>query len=327
MKAAFVVLFVLAALSVAHSMSFSDWKRAHNKTYANSADESHRMAIYLDNVEKVREMNIRASTPNSGLEGEFSVNQFSDMTFDEFKASYLSSFIPQASNGLEDTMDWQGRVPPNDVDWRAKGAVTPVKDQGQCGSCWAFATTGTTEGAWFIAKGQLVSLSEQDEVDCSKKQHNMGCNGGRADWGLDYIKAAKGINTEPSYPYTGRDGACKHKPEPIGATITAYKKVKSKDENDLMNAVSTEPVAVAICVTNAWANYKSGVFFDNSCKSGEFDLSHAVLAVGYGTDAGKDYWIVKNSWGGKWGDQGFIKMARNRQNNCGISTDAYYPQI
>jgi len=330
MKAVLLVAACLVgvALSAATLDDWHAWKLEHGKRYDNLAEDHRRFAIFQENARIIDELNAKAQIPGSGLEGEFGLHSKSDLTLEEFRALYFSCHNPQIDNARPISELTRGRTaaPPASWDWREKGAVTGAKDQGQCGSCWAFATIGTIEGQWFIQKGKLVSLSEQDEVDCSKKQHNMGCNGGRVDWGLDYAIAAKGIDTAESYPYTARDGTCKHKAESVGATVSKYLKIKSKNETDLAVAISSVgPVGVAICVTNAWANYKSGVFYDSSCKSGEFDLSHAVLAVGYGTDAGKDYWIVKNSWGAKWGNQGYINMARNRNNNCGISTDAYYP--
>jgi cathepsin L len=326
-----VIACVLALAVVSHGIAtvgdWNAWKEEQGKDYNNVDEDLYRFGVFQRNVEMIAELNERAQTPGSGLEGVFGLNPLSDLTEAEVRDYYLQCLAPQTKDRKKVHSAELSAEIPTDFDWRSKGAVTPDKDQGQCGSCWAFATVGTVEGINFIKKGgALPNLSEQDEVDCSKKQHNMGCNGGRVDWGLDYAIAAKGLDTQASYPYNARDGTCKHKPDTVGGTVSKYSKIKTKNETDLASAIATVgPVGVAICVTNAWANYKTGVFYDASCKSGEFDLSHAVLAVGYGTDSGKDYFIVKNSWGGKWGDGGYIKMARNRNNNCGISTDAYYP--
>jgi len=172
-----------------------------------------------------------------------------------------------------------------------------------------------------------VSLSEQNLVDCSGKCcYNMGCDGGRADWALWYTVLNKGLDTETSYPYTARDGACRFNKDNVGGNASHCVTIPTGDENALKEAVGTiGPVAVAISVDNAFANYKSGVYTDNSCPNRENQLSHAVLVVGYGSENGQDYCIVKNSWGGSWGDGGFIKMRRNFRNMCGIATVAVYP--
>jgi len=338
MKLIIVLILAVAASAFMYEPtpeSFEVWQAINGKSsYPSLAEKDRRFAVWANNVNRVREMNAKAQIPNSGIEGEFEVNQFADMTDEEFKSDYLQCYQSKEETPELKPLDEVLRErevdtsvpPPASVDWREKGAVTGVKDQGQCGSCWAFATTGTAEGHWFIQKGgSLLSLSEQDEVDCSKKQHNIGCNGGRVDWGLQYIIAAKGIDTEAAYPYTAKDGTCKHKGGTNPVAVAKVNQVKQKNETDLMAAVAIGPVGVAIAVTNSWANYKSGVFYDQSCSPTQ--LSHAVLAVGYGTLDGKDYWIVKNSWGAKWGNQGYILMSRNRNNNCGIASDAYYPTI
>jgi len=202
-----------------------------------------------------------------------------------------------------------------DVDWVAAGAVTPVKDQGQCGSCWAFSTTGTVEGAWFVSKKALVSVSEQQLVDCAGSEGNQGCNGGLMTTALDWIVGNKGIAAEAAYPYTARDGRCKTGQTSV-VTISGHKEVAAGEAN-LMTALNTQPIAIAIeADQTCFQFYHSGILDDRSCGTA---LDHGVLLVGAGTEAGKNYWRIKNSWGASWGDKGFIRFIRDKD-QCGINT-------
>jgi len=208
------------------------------------------------------------------------------------------------------------------MDWRKKGAVTPVKDQGQCGSCWAFSTTGSTEGAHQIATGKLVGLSEQQLVDCSSAQGNQGCNGGLMDQAFQYIISNPGIASEEAYPYTAQDGTCNTAAKSV-TMITGYTDVTSGDEGALMKAVNVGPVSVAIeADQSCFQFYSGGVLNDPTCGT---QLDHGVLAVGYGTLSGQDYWIVKNSWGTSWGvESGYVFIAKGID-ECGIATENSYP--
>ncbi|KAK7904095.1 hypothetical protein WMY93_016702 [Mugilogobius chulae] len=215
---------------------------------------------------------------------------------------------------------------PESVDWRDQGAVTPVKNQGDCGCCWAFSATGALEGQHFRKTGDLVSLSEQQLVDCSRDYGNMGCEGGWMDWAFNYVQANGGIDTEESYPYEARDADCRYNPATIGATCAGYKDINSGDEGALQDAVAdVGPVSVAIDSLASFRFYESGVYDEPNCSSSQ--LTHAVLVVGYGSEGGQDYWIVKNSWGVGWGEAGYIRMSRNKNNQCGIATAASYPLV
>merc|ERR1719192_292648 len=215
------------------------------------------------------------------------------------------------------------------VNWIEKGYVTHVKDQGEyCGSCWAFSATGSIEGAHFKSTGKLVSLSEQNLMDCSKV--NNGCDGGFPVDAFKYVIAVGGIDTEASYPYNANattDKTCKFNFSDVGATISSFKRIPANSEMDLQKASATVgPISVGIdAKLPTFHLYKSGVYYDRNCSSTH--LGHAVLVVGYGTQGNEDYWLVKNSWGVTWGENGYIKMARNKNNACGIASDASYPVV
>ena len=204
-----------------------------------------------------------------------------------------------------------------------QGIVTPVKDQKQCGSCWAFSTAASMEGALAKASGELVSLSEQNLVDCDNV--DAGCNGGLMENAFAWIIKNGGINTEGDYPYEGRDRTCRFDEDKPTYTISDFVEINEKDEDDLTEKLATVgPVSVAIDAGKfSFQLYHEGVYYEPSCSSTR--LNHGVTAVGYGTLDGDDFYHVKNSWGTGWGDGGYIKMARGRSNNCGISTDASYP--
>nr|prf Cys protease [Drosophila melanogaster] len=217
---------------------------------------------------------------------------------------------------------------PKSVDWRTKGAVTAVKDQGHCGSCWAFSSTGALEGQHFRKSGVLVSLSEQNLVDCSTKYGNNGCNGGLMDNAFPYIKDNGGIDTEKSYPYEAIDDSCHFNRAQVGATDRGFTDIPQGDEKKMPEAVATVgPVSVAIDASHeSFQFYSEGVYNEPQCDAQNLD--HGVLVVGFGTDeSGEDYWLVKNSWGTTWGDKGFIKMLRNKENQCGIASPSSYPLV
>lgn len=220
-------------------------------------------------------------------------------------------------------------VVPKRVDWREKGAVTPVKDQKNCGSCWAFSATGAIEGASFLATGSLVSLSEEELVDCSRGG-NRGCSGGEPINAFDWI-AKNGICSERSYPYTAYQDECHNQFNPCqeATKIDGYTAVTPNNEVALKQAVAQQPISVEIDAnTDLFRFYKSGVLKGDACGT---SLDHAVLAVGYGTENGQDYWLVKNSWNVSWGDKGYVKLARTdstySSGQCGIARKPSFPNI
>ena len=295
----------------------------NNKQYKDDLEELTRYNIWAGNQKAIEVHNANADKFGFTL----GMNKFGDLESHEFAQMFNGYKMQPRSNSTKVFVaDPNFKADPT-VDWRTKGAVTGVKNQGQCGSCWAFSTTGSLEGQHFLKKGQLVSLSEQNLVDCSTSYGNHGCSGGLMDNAFRYIKANDGIDTEESYPYQAHNEQCRFKRENVGATDTGYVDIQHEDENALMQAVqSIGPVSVAIDAGHrSFQMYKEGIYYEAECSQTRLD--HGVLAVGYGTEDGQDYWLVKNSWGAQWGMEGYIKMSRNRSNNCGIATQASYPTV
>jgi cathepsin L len=216
---------------------------------------------------------------------------------------------------------------PDSVDWRQKGAVTPVRDQGQCEASWAFACIAAVESQHAIVTGNLIPLSDQNVADCSSPESDTGCTGGFMEQGYQYIIDNKGVDTLASYPNNSTDNLCHFKPEDVGATIDAYATVSTGSELALQTATANiGPVSVAIDASSyEFQFYSDGVYVDTTCTSTFLD--HAVTVVGYDSLDNVPYWTVKNSWGLDWGKEGYILMARNQNNMCGIATDATYPII
>jgi len=321
-----LVLSVLAVASAApltenqYQFLFTKWVEQYDKQYE-AKEFFTRYDTFKANLNRVLEHNAK------GLNYTMGMNQFGDMTATEFKAKMtgvkpINNYHQRKANSLtaEELSSVETAVA---LDWRSRNAVTPVKNQGQCGSCWSFSTTGSVEGAWAIAKKQLVSLSEQQLVDCAGSTGNAGCNGGLMDQAFEWIIQNGGICTENDYPYTAQDGTCQTTCK-NAVKISSYKDVAPNDEeNALLKAVNLGPVSIAIEADQSGFQFYSGGVFDGQCGT---QLDHGVLVVGYGTDGGKPYWIVKNSWGASWGDNGYIRLVRNK-NECGIALQPSLPVV
>ena len=296
----------------------------HGKQYSNELEELHRHAIWQSNKKFIDEHNANADKFGFTL----AMNEFGDMDPAEFSKMYNGYRAPANRNDDPKIYRPPRNVKlPDTVDWRTKGVVTPVKNQGQCGSCWAFSATGSLEGQHALKNGTLVSLSEQNLVDCSGSFGNEGCNGGWMDQAFAYIKSNNGIDTEQSYPYQAEDEPCRFKAANVGATDTGYVDIAHDDESALQTAsANIGPISVAIDASHeSFQFYNGGVYNEPDCS--QTALDHGVLVVGYGTYHGQAYWLVKNSWGASWGMQGYIMMSRNKDNQCGIATQASYPTV
>ena len=297
---------------------FDAWKTEHGKEYSSAYAETKAFRAFAHNEEKIAAHNAL------GLSYTLGHNEYSDLTADEFFAGRLgfnATAAHRPAGNLHVTPP--DFVAPDAVDWVAKGAVTPVKNQGQCGSCWSFSATGSMEGAYQIASGKLVSLSEEVLVQCDTTNDD-GCQGGLMDNAFKFAET-HGITADSDYPYTsgtGIRGLCQPKKEATPAIhVTGFKDVPSGDEASLLSAVSQQPVSIAIeADQSAFQLYKTGVLDSPFCGT---NLDHGVLLVGFGTE-GKDYWKVKNSWGASWGESGYIRMVRGK-NMCGLASQASYP--
>ncbi|KAF8796089.1 Cathepsin L like protein [Argiope bruennichi] len=307
----FAVL-VFSAISIGNAyVSESDvikeewqaFKAEFNKLYE-EAEDLFRMKVFMENKHKIAHHNKMYLTGHKSY--SLAMNKFGDLLHHEFISAvngFRRNYNESLASGSTFLTPANIQLPEN-VNWTAKGYVTPVKDQGQCGSCWSFSATGALEGQHFRKTGKLVSLT------------------------FEYIKENHGIDTEEAYPYKAKQGRCHYKKKERGATDTGFVDIPSGDEQKLMEAVATiGPVSVAIDASHeTFQFYSKGVYNEPECSSQELD--HGVLVTGYGTTKnGEDYWIVKNSWGTSWGDDGYIKMSRNKENQCGIATQASYPLV
>ncbi|KAF6215880.1 hypothetical protein GE061_000215 [Apolygus lucorum] len=316
-----LVFASLIGCCLAASISLSEWeayKSLYGKIYEDPEEDAMRKMTYEMNLEKFEAHNARHQ---QGLESyTLGVNHLSDWSNSEL----------QLLNGFRhsEELEWgtqihqpSGLSLPASIDWREKNVVTSVKQQGQCGSCWAFSATGAVESQYAIKTGTLVNLSEQQLVDCDTADH--GCHNGTIQYALDYL-SQYGQEPLSDYPYDAQQGVCEFKQSDVMVKISSYYAIPRGDENALQDAIATVgPVAVAMDA-RLLGGYTGGIFDPPICSQDILD--HGVLVVGYGTtESGEDYYIIKNSWGDWWGEYGFFRMRRNANNLCGIATQATYP--
>jgi KDEL-tailed cysteine endopeptidase len=304
--------------STTNQPSFTHWAKFHGKVYQ-PTERDYRNYIFNTNLERIYLHNTFANASWT-----MSVNKFADMTVIEWSSKYLGLLNNTYANRTYSPV--KAMALPVSVDWTEHGAVTPVKDQGQCGSCWAFSATGALEGAWFLKNGSLFNVSEQQMVDCSTAEGNQGCNGGLMDDAFQYV-IANGLTTDAAYPYSATGpNACKAG-KPIVVRALGFTDVVPNSETALLSALTEQPVSVAVEAEGSFQFYSSGVM-TASCGT---QLDHGVLAVGYGTVGGQDYYKVKNSWGEDWGMKGYILLGRGSafgaQGQCGIQMAASFPLV
>jgi len=319
--------------AVNHREAFEGWKKEFNKQYTSIEDETNHYKTFIKNWLFINEHNLHSNTSYT-----LKLNQFGDLNSEQFKyyvhgktgkCAYPSNIKKLATTKNNKK---NNRVSaPTSIDWSQPPDVyvTPVKNQGSCGSCWAFSAVGSIESQTAIATKSLISLSEQQLVDCSDSYGNEGCDGGWMDNAFQYVIATGGLCTEESYPYLGYDSACQSASCTFYDAIVTYTDVTQYDEDALQAAVVLGPVSVAIEADQSAFQFYNGGVIDGGCG---VNLDHGVLVVGYGVDSstGINYWKVKNSWGTSWGDDGYVYICRDCNQNgvygeCGINSDPSYP--
>jgi len=311
----FLFLFGAYATKISPDVAvqFTDFQAKYGKSYATTDEFTKRIGIFADNL--IRNVKLNAEHVAIGGEEVFGVSKFMDLTQAEFKAMYLTA----TPNKIAD----EDRVVPtnmnaDDIDWRTKGATTPVKDQGQCGSCWAFSAVDAIESYGFLnGNYSLTELSSQQVNACDKV--DGGCNGGNTETAYEYVKGAGGIETEESYPYTsggGNTGICKFKVAKVAVKISGYKSV-AKGEDNLLPALQDGPVSVCVAA-NAFQTYNSGIL--KLCPG---SIDHCVQTVA-AVQGEENYWVVRNSWATSWGEEGYIRLEMGK-NICKIGNDITYP--
>ncbi|KAK6727078.1 hypothetical protein RB195_005026 [Necator americanus] len=304
-----------------YAAMFEEFIQSYNKVYADENEKNFRFTVFVKNVVYFEE----EERNHPGL--DLDVTRFADWTEEEMR-KFLSSDLREVNNeehGSEGTEPYEEVQRPVSVDWVSAGKVIDVKDQGQCGSCWAFATVASVEAAYAIKTGQLTRLSEQELVDCDSR--NNGCNGGYRPYAMRFVQE-HGLMKETEYPYCGTDqNACRLKNTTERVYIHSYRTLSSNEDAVADWIAANGPVTFGMNVTKSLYSYRSGIFSPSKEDCEQHSLgSHALTFVGYGTEGGQPYWLVKNSWGSRWGQNGYFKMARGG-NICGAANNVVGPML
>jgi len=304
---------------------FNNWQKQYGRTYTENADRDtyqQKLQIFKDNLNEIETHNAK-----QGVTYELGLNEYADMSWEEFKDNFKLN-APQHCSATNTIKYRANKQVPKSVDWRTKNVVTPVKNQGHCGSCWTFSSTGALESHNAIKNKKLLPLSEQQLVDCAGAFDNHGCNGGLPSQAFEYIHYAGGIQGEDTYAYEGVDRPCRFNKQHVLVQTKQSVNITEGDEPGIVNAVAdVGPVSIAYQVVSDFRFYKKGVYSSAVCKNGPMDVNHAVLVVGYNTtEANEDYYIIKNSWGTSFGIDGYFWMIRDK-NMCGIAVCSSYPDV
>ncbi|XP_070542637.1 pro-cathepsin H-like isoform X2 [Ptychodera flava] len=315
--------FVCAGEYHADKPLFELWTQQYNKKYETVEEYRVRFEIWKKNLRMINKH-------NAGIHSyTLAVNKFADMEFEEFQKKYLLT-APQNCSATQGNHIFHWRDIPKAFDWNkwTRKVVTDVKNQESCGSCWSFSTTGALESHTAIAYSTLISLSEQQLIDCAQAFNNHGCEGGLPSQAFEYIRYNNGLESEADYPYTAKDGKCKFDPSKTVAYVADVVNITLGDEKGILDAVYNHgPVSIAYDVAADFQFYKSGVYSSTECKTSPQHVNHAVLATGFNeTVSGEKYWIVKNSWGADWGLHGYFWIKRG-ENMCGLADCASYPVV
>jgi len=319
------------ALALVFVPDFEAWKLQYGKRYASVAEEAAAKAAFELSADLVGSKHLQTAV---GADVHFHLNEYADVLPTEFNKR--NGYVPSAHAAHATSVHVRsGNAVNASVDWRNFGLVADVKNQGSCGSCWAFSTVVSLEGQQAKKTGKLTSLSEQNLVDCVKGEKLpgddstccMGCQGGLMNDAFQYMidHQSGELDTEAAYPYTGRAGTCAYDASKEGTKITKFTAIPAGDEDALLDAVSTVgPVSIAVDASIGWQLYFGGIMHPTLCSSDPKKMDHGVAIVGYGTEKGTDYWIVRNSWGASWGEHGYARIVRGK-NACGLANAASYP--
>jgi cathepsin F/cysteine peptidase B len=305
--ALFALVVLSQALYLPTHVQFLNYLEDHNKKYKSDEEFFYRFSVFQDNLKMIDELN------QNSTGAVYGVTVFSDLTQQEFVELYLMKNLP-VHEPIEELEVPENIEAPATFDWRSQAAVSAVKNQGQCGSCWAFSAVENIESVWKLAGHPMTLLSEQQVVDCDKDCY--GCGGGWPYRAMNYIVQAGGIDTESTYPYTARNGACRFNPGNVGAKIKSYKSIPKNEASIRDSLTTTSPFS--ICVdANKWSSYRSGVMRSTQCGK---SIDHCVQLVGYDSTASVPFWIVRNSWGTGWGISGYIQLEMNKD-TCAMSQE------